>query len=110
MALKLKSMRARYARGIVVAQCSNCGAPSAFAMQHAGQEFGAVIADGHHVYNGRTFVRILYYLLRCSGCGQGGLEVIHDNGQVADGELETFYPASIEVAPLPNAVLLGVVN
>jgi Domain of unknown function (DUF4145) len=31
----------------------------------------------------------------------GGLAIVHDNGQVADGDLETFYPTCIDQATLP---------
>jgi thymidylate synthase ThyX len=43
-------------------------------------------------------------LLRCGGCGRGGLAVVHDNGQVHDGILEAFYPTCPDKAALPVSV------
>jgi len=54
------------------------------------------------------FTRVLYILMRCAGCGRGGVAKIHDNGMVRDGTLEEFFPLSIDHAKIPASVPTGI--
>ena len=104
-------MRAEYVRGNVRAPCPGCnGSVSTFEFREAAREFGYAIRDGVHGFRGNQYIRIIYRLLRCAGCGRGGLATIHDKGQEAEGVLEDFYPFSLELAPLPGGIPEGVVS
>lgn len=98
-------MKPEYVKGNVRANCPDCkGARTTFEFNHSGHEFGFVILDGSHEFQGQQWNRVLYVLTRCAGCGRGGVAKIHDNGQVFNGELEEFYPVSIEFAQIPEEV------
>ena len=105
-------MKPRYENGNVVLRCPDCnGAVTTFEYKDSSQgEFGTIIVNKPHSYEGQQYTRILYKLLRCAGCGRGGIAKIHDKGRVIDGALEWFIPYSIESANLPNGVLEGIVK
>ncbi|OFW13933.1 MAG: hypothetical protein A3H27_18085, partial [Acidobacteria bacterium RIFCSPLOWO2_02_FULL_59_13] len=67
-----------------------------------------MIRDERHEFNGQTYGRMLYILMRCGGCGRGALAKIHDNGNVIDGALEEFFPFSIDKARLPAGLPQGI--
>ena len=99
-------MRLKMMENSIVSTCPDCdGALCNFEFQS-----GSVIRNGAHTYKNARFQRILYLVARCGGCGRGGLAVVHDNGMVRDGILETFYPATLDRAPLPATVPEGVRN
>lgn len=98
-------MEPQYIQANVRARCPDCGgALSNFERSQSSGAFGSVIKDWQHQYEGGNYTRVLYVLMRCGGCGRGGLAKIHDRGQVAGGRLESFYPTSIDHAPLPQTV------
>jgi hypothetical protein len=98
-------MRAEYIDGNVRARCPDCaGTITTFEYKGSGNEFGTIIIDKHHVFKGESFNRILYKLLRCAGCGRGGIATIHDKGRVVDGVLEAFYPVSVENVKISSQV------
>lgn len=102
-------MSAEYKNGHVVANCPDCkGAVTTFEHKNASQHHGIVIQDDAHQFRGKEYRRILYVLMRCAGCGRGGLAKIHDNGNVMDGTMESFHPTSIESAALPSGLPAGV--
>jgi hypothetical protein len=102
-------MKPEYRNGNVSASCPDCGgARSTFEFREAAREYGAVVRDGHHQFNGQPFKRILYVLMRCAGCGRGGIAKIHDNGSVIAGTLEEFFPISSNRAKLPPTTPEGV--
>ena len=89
--------------------CPDCdGALSIFAHKDPSREFGYVLIDGTHDFEGVSFNRIMYRLLSCSGCGRGGLAKFHDTGNPT--VLEWFHPRAYPVASLPSAVPEGIVN
>jgi hypothetical protein len=93
------------------ANCPDCGgARTTFETQQHGQSFGVIIFDHRHEYEGRPYSRTLYQLLRCAGCGRGGLSVIHDNGNPAQGLLGEFFPRTIDRLPIPGLVPTGIKN
>jgi hypothetical protein len=49
---------------------------------------------------------IAYVLLKCAGCGMGGLAEIHTppNGNFSDEGLERFYPQAIDKLKVPSAI------
>ena len=94
----------------VKARCPDCGgAVTTFEFKDASREFGTIIINRDHQYEKQSFSRILYVLMRCAGCGRGGLAKIHDNGRVVDGILESFFPVSIEHVKIPENVPHGIV-
>ncbi len=104
-------MQAEYKRGSVIANCATCSAArSTFEFRTSSGEFGAIIRDEPHYYNGQSYSRILYILTRCANCRQGGLATVHDNGTVELGKMEAFYPVSIELANLPEGIPNGIVS
>jgi len=105
-------MKPRYKNGNVISRCPDCnGAVTTFECKNSSQgEFGTVIVDKQHSYDGQQYSRIIYKLMRCAGCGRGGLAKIHDNGRILDGELEWFIPYSIESATLPDGVPNGIIK
>jgi hypothetical protein len=102
-------MKPEYKNGNVSACCPDCGgARSTFEFREASREYGTVIRDSPHQFNGQPFSRILYTLMRCAGCGRGGIAKIHDNGRFIDGTLEEFFPIAIDKAKLPPPTPAGV--
>lgn len=102
-------MKPQYRDGNVRAHCPDCdGAVTTFEFRDAQREFGTVVVNERHQYKGQTYLRALYVLVRCAGCGRGGLAKIHDIGTVRQGVLEAFYPISIESAAIPSNVPAGI--
>ena len=98
-------MKPVYVNYTVRTQCPDCGgAVTTFEAKYSGGEFGTVIIDKPHQFKKQNFRRILYVLVRCAGCGRGGLAKIHDNGRVVDGVLEAFLPVSVENVKIPDNV------
>ena len=51
------------------------------------------------------FTRTMYALVRCAGCGRGGLAIIHSHAQDSLMVMEHYYPASVDIARIPAVVL-----
>jgi uncharacterized protein DUF4145 len=93
----------------VRAHCPDCGAAvSTFEHRDAQKEYGTIIVNANHNFQGGNYSRILYVLMRCASCHRGGLATIHDSGNVAQGALESFFPISIENAAIPTGVPQGI--
>lgn len=104
-------MKPSYINMNVRAQCPDCGgALVMFEFRDSSHEFGSVQIEDYHSYKGRQFTKVIYRLMRCGGCGRGGLAKLHDSGQLKDAILESFYPVSIERARLPAGVPDGIVS
>jgi hypothetical protein len=82
----------------VSAHCPVCEAVTSFDQQ------SVLTVDGHYLHKGKTYSRILYVFTRCARCGRGGLATVPDNGSLQTAVLESFFPFSIDAAPLPRAV------
>lgn len=94
----------------VKAICQDCGgAVSFFDYRDSSREFGYILINQQHSFTGTQFNRIQYRLLRCSGCGRGGLAKFHDNGNLP-AILESFFPRALAVAPSPPIVPEGIVK
>jgi Domain of unknown function (DUF4145) len=82
----------------VVAMCPECGGRSTFESRLAGTYLGRIERAGTFKYEGRQFGAKAYHLLKCAGCGRGGLVTILYN----PATLESFSPLTMEPAPLPK--------
>ena len=98
-------MRAQFINLNVRAHCPDCrGAVTTFESQSSNRDYGSVSLDASHVYQNTRYRYVLYILLKCAGCGRGGLATVHHNGASAAGVLGDFHPTSVEFAPLPAKV------
>jgi len=103
-------MRAELVGGNVRANCPSCrGAVTTFEDRSQQREFGSVILDWAHSFGGRSYTGIVYTLLRCAGCGRGGLASIRVvEHKSAIRTLADFYPVSIDLSPLPALAPEGI--
>ncbi len=90
---------AKYIAGNVRTVCPGCGgALSNFEYRGSRGEYGTVVQDAPDE-------RKFYVLMRCGGCGRGGLATIYNPlGRQIDGMLIDFYPVAIDRATLPATV------
>lgn len=105
-------MRPQFINGNVRANCPSCGgALTTYEYQsNNGQQYGTVVLAENHQYAGRAYTSIQYKLMRCAGCGKGGLAEVHldfDNNY-DQGKLARFLPRTIEMLRLPAGVPSGV--
>jgi hypothetical protein len=92
------------------AACPDCGGTiTTFEHRNATNEFGAVSRVWNHEFEGRNYTQTLYILMRCAGCGRGGLATVHVDGLGNRAYEESFYPASLDRSPLPAGIPDGVV-
>jgi hypothetical protein len=92
------------------APCPDCGGTvTTFEHRSAANEFGAVTRVWNHEFEGRNYTQTRYILMRCAGCGRGGLATTHMNPLGDIAYEETFYPACLDRAPLPAGIPDGVV-
>ena len=82
----------------VSVHCPDCQAITSF------DQKTTVAVDGPHPYGGQTYRRVVYVLSQSARCGRGGLATVPDNGNIQTAVLESFFPISINTAPLPKAV------
>jgi hypothetical protein len=78
--------------GNVQARCPDCGgAVTTFEFQYGNsKEYGAVVVDEPQTLN-RPSARWVYQLLRCAGCGRGGMAVVGvRGGRYAEVEVVEF--------------------
>lgn len=96
-------MNAEYVDGCVRAPCRGCeGAKSTFMYKEGGSQFGSIIVNRPHVApSGNEYPRAIYQLLKCGGCGRGGLATIYCADRVHEGELADFFPFARDWADLP---------
>jgi hypothetical protein len=84
----------------VSAYCPTCQAVTSF-----DPKFTTAPVPGVYPYQGQTYTRAVNIFGQCPRCSRGGLAVVLDTGNPpADAVLESFYPVSIDAAPLPSAV------
>jgi len=84
----------------VSAYCPTCQAVTSF-----DPKFTAAPVPGVYPYKGQTYTRLVNIFGQCPRCSRGGLAVVLDTGNPPAGAvLESFYPVSIDAAPLPSAV------
>jgi hypothetical protein len=73
-----------------------------FEHRDAAKEYGSVVQNVAQNVDGNHLRRAVFVLMRCAGCGRGGIAKIADNGAVIQGILADFYPKSIDNARLPE--------
>jgi hypothetical protein len=95
-------MSAEFADGNVRANCPGCsGALTTFEFRTGGQsEFGTVTQNN----------TVIYKLLRCAGCGRGGMATVFPGRGYQTGQLLEFYPRTQETLIAPAAVPEGVIK
>ena len=103
-------MSAAFEHGNVKANCPGCnGAITTFEFRSSSSgEHGGVIVEGSHDYKGGKYKRIVYKLLKCAGCGMGGLAKLHAGDNYLFADLESFHPVSVDTAKLPKDVPDGI--
>lgn len=105
-------MNATFDRGNVRAPCPDCeGTLTTFEYSHGGtSRYGSVSRHGNHGFEGQQFSQVTYVLLRCAGCGRGGMATVHNDGNYPPSRagFEEFFPASITPARIPEAVPDGI--
>ena len=92
----------KYENGLIKCICPDCKAIANFDYKDSSREFGFVVIDRRHQYNGQSFSRIVYTLFSCTGCGRGGVAKIHCNNNAQEGEVEDFYPVGIDKVKVPS--------
>ena len=98
-------MNPEFVNGNVVAICPDCGVPVTFEYKSSdgSGEFGSVIKQSSHTYEGRTYSRIIYKTLRCSVCYRPGVATVHCNNSYAtDSKLGNFWPSSMPKEKVPK--------
>ena len=93
----------------VAAICPACDAITTFEFRiENSREHGSVIQDKEHNVDGRDYSRAIYRLLRCAGCGRGGLSKEIDNN--AGGILVDFYPRGVNNLAIPEDTPDGITS
>jgi hypothetical protein len=75
---------------------------------HEGNSLSTVIINKIHRFEGTEFSRTLHMHLRCASCHRGGMAKVHDNGKVVDGQLEEFFPFTVQHVDLPAVLPDGI--
>lgn len=89
----------------MLARCPDCDATTSFDSKGFGNtSLGLVIIDRGHIYEGKSYSRVLWQFFRCNVCSRGAVAKLHDNGSNQTAILEGFLPRAIETASLPPSV------
>jgi len=94
----------------VRANCPDCaGALTSYEFSGMSGELGSVVLPSVRQANGRL-VNVVYHLHRCASCGRGGLATVAmaPNTGYTQGELQEFYPRTIDALKIPDKVPSGV--
>jgi Domain of unknown function (DUF4145) len=94
----------QFLHGNVRANCPECGgALATFEHKLAGGELG-------HIFQSHRSAGVFYHLVRCAGCGRGGLAAVKvpPNTGYLDGFLDDFFPRTIDMLEVPDQVPPGV--
>ena len=93
-----------FVEGNIRADCPDCGVPITFEYRNpdGSGEFGSVIINSQHNYNGVGYPRIIHKLMRCTVCNRPGVAKLHVGNQYQQGVLESFWPTSIPLAKIPD--------
>lgn len=98
-------MKPEYAHGNVRSKCPDCsGAITTFETIGASSK---IAHDRKHSFKGQEFKSVIHALLKCAGCGRGGLAKIHEEGNRR--VLESFFPISIDTVKIPNNIPNGII-
>jgi len=94
------------------ADCPDCGIPTTFEYKEGGSssEFGSVIVNQRNQFEGRSFLRIIHKLYRCSVCSRPGVATVHFDNDFQGSMLESFWPTARPKMRLPDIIPNGVAN
>jgi hypothetical protein len=109
---RLGEMKPRFVDGNVRANCPDCGGAVTsyeFVSQTTG-EFGSVVRPAVRQNQQGRPVSLVYHLHRCASCGRGGLAkvAVTQGVNYPQGELEEFFPRTIDTLTIPENVPAGV--
>lgn len=88
--------------GHIVADCTDCGARTTFEFRDTKDSFGIVQQNNPHYFRDGYYPTTVYMLVRCAGCGRGGMVEIHCSGNIQNGIIGDFYPISVVNLNLPE--------
>ncbi len=98
-------MSITYQNGNVIAQCPSCnGSLTTFERVVHGKPLGDVVVDKIHQFEGISFPRIIWTLMRCASCGYGGMAEIHASDDPKTGKLGAFYPNVVKTNKLSTSI------
>ncbi|MDD4318984.1 MAG: DUF4145 domain-containing protein [Candidatus Peribacteraceae bacterium] len=90
----------------VRARCPDCnGAVTTFEVSDGHREFGNIRCVRSHRHGNQTYPEATYKLLRCAGCGRGGIAAVCGGNHDI---LIDFFPRSINSLKLPNGIPAGI--
>lgn len=92
-------MEPEFVGGNVRVECPDCSAVCTFEYKHASSnvEYGTILIQKSHQYNGETYGRIIYKLLKCSSCDRPGVAKLHSKNKYrTESALESFWPNSLQ--------------
>jgi hypothetical protein len=95
-------MKPEYINNGVRANCVDCGgAVTSFESFYNGNQFQSIHNSKDYKLEEQNFKSCNYQLVRCAGCGRGGLaELYHNNDNKYI--LGKLFPATVDVAALPQ--------
>ncbi len=88
--------------------CASCGVTATFDAYDVGREFGCIVVNNPHACGIPGCVRIIYRLLRCSGCHSGAVAEIHDTA--GRKVIRSFHPSAIARLPIPKDTPDGIAS
>lgn len=99
-------MKPKFIEGNVRSDCPDCGVPSTFEFREPSgtKEFGTIVIEGEHYFDGDSYQRILYKFLRCTVCHRPAVATLHANDEFIYAALESFWPAGIQNESIPVGV------
>jgi len=104
-------MTAKLSNNNVVSVCLDCGVTTTFEFKSDNtSEHGSIVQEKNWKVDEVHYRRAIYRLMRCAGCGRGGMAKICDNGRPEEGVLDFFHPISIETFKLPSGIPEGIVK
>lgn len=106
-------MAFKFIGGNVSAKCPTCGgALTTYEHKSGTGDFGTVVVERRHQIGTQVYTKAVYKLLRCAGCGRGGMAEVLTSPNIpyVNGKLNAFYPGTIESIPIPPSVPEGIAN
>src|SRR5262249_29707801 len=84
------------------------GSLTTFEFKEHAREFGFINQVKSTTKNNNVYARIIYQLLRCAGCGRGGMAKVLANQNFEKGFLQEFFPVSMDHLRIPAAAPQGI--
>lgn len=95
----------------IKARCPDCnGAVTSFLFRNESREYGHFVEQMEPIFKDKIgYNRTLYRLLRCAGCGRGGMYKSYMRTSGGGELLLDFYPTTSEIGRIPTGVPEGIV-